>query len=48
MKPATAIGSTNTRNLVDEEEHEALLNPPVDADVPVRDTFDASMVDDDE
>lgn len=46
--PATAVGSANTRNLVDEEEHEALLQPPVDVDVEIRDTFDASMVDDDE
>ncbi|MCL1919848.1 MAG: P-loop NTPase [Kiritimatiellaeota bacterium] len=49
LKPATAVGSAATRALADEEEAAGTLPTAApEADVDVKDMFDASMVDDDE
>jgi len=46
MSPALAVGSTDVRELAEEEEAGYVRTPNADADV--KDIFDASLVDDDE
>jgi len=47
MAPALAVGSAGVKDLADEEE-ERYVTSAADADMDVKDSFDASMVDDDE